>query len=106
MNLPSHVSDFELLSFIHRKTELMWLYGSMELLNTKNNPELQKKIDVVKDHLAFLYRLESEYNAINKVNCDYVNQNLVLLDKYQKLSNKNKELEKELKTLKENFANQ
>lgn len=97
MSLPKHVSDFELLSFIHRKTELMWLYGSMELAlqNYKGDKtEPQKKIDIVKDHLAFLYRLESEYNAIQKVNIDYVNNNLVLISKIQ-------ELEKQIKTYQE-----
>lgn len=113
-NLPNHIDPFEFLAFVNRRANLMHTYTYMEIqLNAykETNPdkdirESQDRIDILKEHYEFLYRLELAYNAIQKVNTDYLNQNLMLTYKYQQLSVENKRLEKELKTLKENFANQ
>ncbi len=91
----------------------MHVYTHMDIqlnLYKKSNPdkdvsESENRIDILKGHYIFLYQLESAYNTIQKVNTDYLNQNLMLTYKYQQLSIKNNALEKELKTLKENFEN-
>lgn len=99
---------FDMLNFVLKKSQLTWLYHSMELAlknykHDKNEP--QKKIDVVKDHLIFISQLQNEWEITNRINTDYLNQNLILMYKFEQLSKKNKELEKEIRILKESFKN-
>ena len=59
----------------------------------------------MKDHLIFISQLQNEWEITNRINTDYLNQNLILMYKFEQLSKKNKELEKEIRILKESFKN-
>lgn len=113
-SIPIRISEFDLITFINRKTQLLWLYQSMEIQRDEylvKNPtaditELNRKIDIIKDHLTFLQRLQSEYEVVCRVNMDYINVNILLATKNAKLKNEILLLKVEIDTLKKNIESQ
>jgi hypothetical protein len=79
---------FGVAQFIIRKTELMYLWGLMELdlaAHKDDNWDLQKRIDLLKQHYVFLNELQREYETIVRVNKDYVHENLSLITQNKSL---------------------
>ncbi len=107
MTLPSHIPDFDLLNFVAKQAELVYIYGSMEIqLNEfkKNNPqkntaEAEHKINLLKDHLEWIRRLEREYETVCRINIDYVRTNLILISENEGYKKRVEVLSKQLNAL-------
>ncbi len=99
-----HIPEFDMLQFINRQAQLMYVYGGMELQlieYRKKNPdknveEAENKITILKDHLEFIKRLQREYETVSRLNLDYLRVNLQLTNEVEQLNKKVDSLTKQL----------
>lgn len=107
MSLPKHIGEFDLLQFINRRAELIYVSCSMEIQLEefkKKNPaadltEALKRISIVQDQTEFMAKLERELLTKQRVNSDYILANLQLMKENEQLKIQIETLTKQMQEL-------